>query len=82
MFADLPYTDSIRTGSLAPLAMLAKALLIVSCVLRGETWRTRVALDTVWQRLYLFSIISLARKMASERMDSPVLIRRIRSLCL
>jgi hypothetical protein len=39
-------------------------------------------LDTVWQRLYLFSIISLARKMASERMDSPVLIRRIRSLCL
>jgi hypothetical protein len=65
---DLTYAATTETGIFVPLAIFSMALLIVSCVLRGEMWRTRVALDTVWQRLYLFSIINLARKMASERM--------------
>jgi hypothetical protein len=67
--SSLTYAATIETGIFDPLAICSNALLIVSCVLRGEICRTRVAFDTVWQRLYLFSIINLARKIASERMD-------------
>jgi hypothetical protein len=31
-------------------------------------WSRRVALETVWQSLYLFTIVADARKMISERM--------------
>jgi hypothetical protein len=38
-------------------------------MLPDATWSRRVALDTVWQSLYLLQMVSVARKMTSERME-------------
>jgi hypothetical protein len=62
------YAVSLRRGRSEPAAILVKALLIVWFMSPDATWSLRVALDTVWQSLYLFEMVSLARKMTSERM--------------
>ncbi len=65
-------------GTSGPSAILANALLIVSCVLREATWSRRVAFDAVWQSLYLFTIFSSARKIMSERTQISCSLRRLR----
>jgi hypothetical protein len=50
-----------------PSAIRTKASLIVCGVFLEEIWSRRVALEAVWQSLYLLSTVFLARKISSER---------------
>ncbi|WP_263366698.1 hypothetical protein [Edaphobacter bradus] len=58
------------TGDSFESAILANALLIVSCVFLDGIWSVRVVFDAIWQSWYLFAIVSFARKMASERIHA------------
>ena len=61
---------SDASGRSVPEAIFAKALLMVWFMSLDAICSRRAALDTVWQSLYLLSMVSLARKMTSERMMS------------
>jgi hypothetical protein len=67
---EAPQATLAATGDSLESAILSNALLIVSCVFRVETCSMRVVFEAVWQSWYLFPIVSLARKMASERIHA------------
>jgi hypothetical protein len=60
---------------------LVSARLIVSCISPDEMWSSRTAFETVPHNMNLFEMVSLARKMASERTDFlQYPLRRIKHL--